>query len=115
MLLLNSAMTARKPFCKVCYDACNPDFDKHNIRKRGAVVCPYLLSITSPNCNQKGHTVKYCPLNKTKTKTKTPSTINMDICTFIPSEDFDVPPVEDIVWGKGFKDTPNNWADVMVC
>ena len=39
----------------------------------------------------------------------------MDICTFIPSEDFDVPPVEDIVWGKGFKDTLNNWADVIVC
>ena len=100
-------MNSRKPFCKVCYDACNLDYNNHNIRKRGVVVCPYLLSITCPNCKQKGHTIKYCPVTKTKTKT---SSINIDICTVILSEDFDVPPIEDIVWGKGFKDTVNNWT-----
>ena len=53
-------------FCKICYDAGESDYLKHNIRewnqnkKCQQVVCPYLKNLNCSNCREKGHTASYC-------------------------------------------------------
>ena len=59
----NSNQYAKKPFCKVCFDAGKAD-TAHFIRKtpdpKSQVTCPTLLAIECRYCFQHGHTVKYC-------------------------------------------------------
>lgn len=55
---------AKKPFCKVCYDAKQTGYDTHYLRSGDNVVCPYLLSLECGYCHNKGHTVKYCSVLK---------------------------------------------------
>ena len=59
----NYSNNAKKPFCKVCFDAGKAD-TAHFIRKtpdpKSAVTCPTLLALECRYCLQHGHTVKYC-------------------------------------------------------
>ena len=59
----NSNQYAKKPFCKVCFDAGKAD-TAHFIRKtpdpKSQVTCPTLLALECRYCFQHGHTVKYC-------------------------------------------------------
>ena len=59
----NNYNNAKKPFCKVCFDAGKAD-TAHFIRKtpdpKSQVTCPTLLALECRYCLQHGHTVKYC-------------------------------------------------------
>jgi hypothetical protein len=59
----NYSNNAKKPFCKVCFDAGKAD-TAHFIRKtpdpKSQVTCPTLLALECRYCLQHGHTVKYC-------------------------------------------------------
>ena len=61
-----------KPYCKVCHDAGKPGYDTHFVRETpdpsARVVCPTLLELVCGYCRNNGHTVKYCPVLKAKTK-----------------------------------------------
>ena len=50
-------------FCKICKDSGKPNsvVRSHNVRERGKVVCPILLSTECRYCRVKGHTPKFCP------------------------------------------------------
>ena len=50
-------------FCKICKDSGKPNSVVHsyNVRERGKVVCPILLSTECRYCRVKGHTPKFCP------------------------------------------------------
>lgn len=50
-------------FCKICKDSGKPNsvVHSHNVRERGKVVCPILLSTECRYCRVKGHTPKFCP------------------------------------------------------
>lgn len=65
----------QKPFCKVCYDANQKDYDTHYVRSKvgadSVVVCPYLLSLECGYCHDIGHTVKYCPALASRENTQT--------------------------------------------
>ena len=49
-------------FCKICSDSgkSSSDVHSHNVRERGRVVCPTLLSTECRYCKEKGHTPKFC-------------------------------------------------------
>ena len=67
----NSNQYAKKPFCKVCFDAGKAD-TAHFIRKttdpKSQVTCPTLLALECRYCFQHGHTVKYCTVLKQQDK-----------------------------------------------
>jgi hypothetical protein len=67
----NNANNAKKPFCKVCFDAGKAD-TAHFIRKtpdpKSQVICPTLLALECRYCFQHGHTVKYCTVLKQQDK-----------------------------------------------
>jgi hypothetical protein len=67
----NNANNAKKPFCKVCFDAGKAD-TAHFIRKtpdpKSQVTCPTLLALECRYCLQHGHTVKYCTVLKQQDK-----------------------------------------------
>jgi hypothetical protein len=62
-----SKTNIRPPYCKVCHDAgklesvYNSHFPKD---ERSNVICPTLLSLECRHCYKIGHTIKYCPSNK---------------------------------------------------
>jgi hypothetical protein len=59
---------AKKPFCKVCFDAGKPesDYTSHRVRSlpdmngKTTVTCPVLASTECRYCFQFGHTTKFC-------------------------------------------------------
>lgn len=59
--------SAKKPFCKVCYDTGKPEseYTNHYVKDipgpNGVVVCPTLLALECRYCRQNGHTVSKCP------------------------------------------------------
>lgn len=76
-----SDSSARKPFCKVCYDAgkSESEYTNHYVKslpdKRTGkcnTTCPTLLNLECRYCYGRGHTTKYCSvleeINKTKAK-----------------------------------------------
>jgi hypothetical protein len=71
-----SALTSRKPYCKVCHDAGKPesDYTSHYVRslpdKQGntKVICPTLLNTECRYCYELGHTSKFCPSLASKQK-----------------------------------------------
>ena len=69
----NSNQYAKKPFCKVCFDAGKAD-TAHFIRKtpdpKSQVTCPTLLALECRYCFQHGHTVKYCTVLQKQDKDK---------------------------------------------
>jgi hypothetical protein len=69
----NNYNNAKKPFCKVCFDAGKAD-TAHFIRKtpdpKSQVTCPTLLALECRYCFQHGHTVKYCTVLQKQDKDK---------------------------------------------
>lgn len=59
-------MSARKPFCKICFDAKKPEsqYTSHFIRAtndpNSAVTCPLLLATECRYCHKMGHTLQHC-------------------------------------------------------
>ena len=55
-------------FCKVCFDSKKSEsvFTSHNVRERGRVVCPTLLTIVCNCCGETGHTPKFCKKMKSR-------------------------------------------------
>jgi hypothetical protein len=59
---------AKKPFCKVCFDAGKPesDYTSHRVRSlpdmngKSTVTCPVLAATECRYCYQFGHTTKFC-------------------------------------------------------
>jgi hypothetical protein len=59
---------AKKPFCKVCFDAGKPesDYTSHRVRSlpdmngKTTVTCPVLAATECRYCYQYGHTTKFC-------------------------------------------------------
>lgn len=68
---IKSSAPEKTPFCKICFDAKQTNFNTHYVRDRpgGSVVCPYLLSLECSYCHENGHTVKYCDVLKNKYST----------------------------------------------
>ena len=59
----NNSTSAKKPFCKVCFDTGKDS--AHPLRNAaGQTVCTYLLSLQCNNCRKSGHTTKYCKAQK---------------------------------------------------
>jgi hypothetical protein len=59
----NNSTSAKKPFCKVCFDTGKDS--AHPLRNAaGQTVCSYLLSLQCNNCRKSGHTTKYCKAPK---------------------------------------------------
>ena len=57
--------SAKKSFCKVCFDAGKPELEytNHCVKNNtGKVICPILLSQLCRYCSKNGHTVSYCPV-----------------------------------------------------
>ena len=60
---------AKKPFCKVCFDAGKPesDYSSHYVRSlpdrtgNTKILCPTLLNTKCRYCSDIGHTTKFCP------------------------------------------------------
>ena len=75
----SKSSSTKTPFCKVCYDAKQPNYDTHYIRAsiepNAAVVCPYLLSLSCNKCGLKGHTSSYCSNKNIITKNITKNII----------------------------------------
>ena len=76
--IINNA-NAKKPFCKVCFDAKKPEseYTSHHVRSlpdmngKTVVTCPVLKSTECRYCYNFGHTAKFCPVleeNKKKEK-----------------------------------------------
>ena len=61
---------AKKPYCKVCFDAGKPEseYTSHWVRSlpdrsgKTKVTCPTLLSTECRYCFELGHTAKFCPV-----------------------------------------------------
>lgn len=56
-------------YCKVCHDAgkMETEYRSHSIRDRNSnLICPTLLSLECRFCYKNGHTIKYCPSNKSR-------------------------------------------------
>ena len=121
-------------FCKICFDAGRTDYTTHNIRDSARnTICPYLLSIKCRNCGYTGHTASYCKIKKVCHPVKKPVVVkHIDIpkpkpinmfTALLCDEDEDeediieeLPPVSNIVWGQGFKDSvAMSWGDAVVC
>jgi hypothetical protein len=66
----NRQAPAKKPFCKVCFDAGKPesDYTGHYVRSQpdrqgnSNVTCPTLLNTECRYCYGLGHTAKFCPV-----------------------------------------------------
>ena len=71
---IKKSASNQKAFCKVCKDAGKPEsvYTSHWVREtpdiRSKVVCPTLLALECRYCHANNHTVKYCPVLKTKEK-----------------------------------------------
>jgi hypothetical protein len=71
---IKKSVSNQKAFCKVCKDAGKPEsvYTSHWVREtpdiRSKVVCPTLLALECRYCHANNHTVKYCPVLKTKEK-----------------------------------------------
>ena len=69
---------AKKPFCKVCFDAKKPEkeytnhFVKSSPGPEGIVICPTLLNSTCNYCKKEkaGHTASQCPILAANQKQK---------------------------------------------
>ena len=121
----------------MCFDSNRPGFDNHNVKdSSGNITCTYLLNIKCYTCGNFGHTPKYCKSKKYNTPnkfntykspstspstspSKSPSNIFAILCdnqTYSndQNDNFELPPVSEIVWGVGFTSTLNNksWANV---
>ena len=67
--IINNA-NAKKPFCKVCFDAKKPEseYTSHHVRSlpdmngKTVVTCPVLKSTECRYCYNFGHTAKFCPV-----------------------------------------------------
>lgn len=128
-------------FCKICYDRGSPKFNDHNVRdSAGNTTCVYLLNTKCIKCGYFGHTSKYCKMpavasapknnnlntlkhieieiNKKPKKTVNPFELLEsldDKDDTINLEENSLPPITDIVWGKGFVNTKYTmWSD-QVC
>lgn len=69
----NTNNNAKKPFCKVCFDAGKTDtahFVRLNSNPDSPVTCPTLLALQCRYCFKSGHTVKYCSVLKQNNKEK---------------------------------------------
>ena len=72
--VIKKSASNQKAFCKVCKDAGKPEsvYTSHWVREtpdiRSKVVCPTLLALECRYCHANNHTVKYCPVLKTKEK-----------------------------------------------
>jgi hypothetical protein len=56
---------ARKPYCKVCFDAGKPEIEytSHWLKDRnGKTLCPTLLNTECRYCYKLGHTAKFCDI-----------------------------------------------------
>lgn len=56
-------------YCKVCHDAgkSETEYRSHSIRDTNSnLICPTLLSLECRFCYKNGHTIKYCPSNKSR-------------------------------------------------
>ena len=68
-----------KKFCKICSDAgkSSNEYNAHNVRENGKVMCPILLITTCRYCKKSGHTIAYCDvlqhMNKAQDTRQTPS------------------------------------------
>jgi hypothetical protein len=72
--------TARKPYCKVCFDAGKPEteYTSHLVKDHnGKTLCPTLLKTECRYCYKWGHTAKFCDIlsknNKEKTERTSPA------------------------------------------
>ena len=69
---------AKKPYCKVCFDAGKPEseYTSHWVRSlpdrtgKTTVTCPTLLSTECRYCYKLGHTAKFCPVLEQNKKDK---------------------------------------------
>ena len=127
-------------FCKICYDRGSAKFNDHNVRDAaGNTTCVYLLNTKCIKCGYFGHTSKYCKmpavasdannnLNNLKhieieISKKPKKTVNpFELLESLDDKDETInlkenslPPITEIVWGKGFVNTKYNlWSD-QVC
>ena len=132
-------------FCKICFDASNPNYNGHNVKdSAGNIICPLLLNTKCLNCGYFGHTTKYCKntyvakvaIDKSR---KFVSFKNIDasakpikslntfalLCDDDEDDEDDEDELDyslheyclqDIVWGKGTKQLIGiNWADYCGC
>ena len=93
-------------FCKVCYDAYQPDYQTHTLKdKSGNIICPFLLNTACLTCGSFGHTSKYCkPHSMDLINSARPISNNFD-------NEFPLHLV--IIWGVGFAQfIGKNWADL---
>ena len=61
----------RISYCKVCHDAgkTEKEYRSHSTKdEKNNIICPTLLSLECRYCYKAGHTIKYCPSNKSKHK-----------------------------------------------
>ena len=78
----------KTPFCPVCYDLGKPEsvYTSHWLRetpdRNSNVVCMALLSMKCNYCNEKGHTIKYCPVLAKKHKLNS----QRDVATHVDQE-----------------------------
>tara|TARA_B100000902_G_scaffold163751_1_gene158894 strand:- start:1886 stop:2263 length:378 start_codon:yes stop_codon:yes gene_type:complete len=120
-------------FCKICYDKGYKNFNDHNVRDQaGNTTCVYLLNTKCTKCGYFGHTSKYCkmpPNNNlnylkhveikiTKKPKKIVNQFELLEGFYDNNEEVDkdeensLPPVNEIIWGKGFKNSKYTlWSD----
>jgi len=71
-----NSVVAKKPYCKVCFDAGKPEseYTSHWVRTlpdhkgKSTVTCPTLLNTECRYCYQAGHTIKFCKILEKHTK-----------------------------------------------
>lgn len=74
----SKTVNAKKPHCKVCFDAKKPasEYTSHWVRSlpdrygNTVVICPTLLNTECKYCYKMGHTTKFCPAIKKNEKEK---------------------------------------------
>jgi len=60
---MSKAVSAKKPYCKVCYDAGKPEkeYTSHWVKDtNGKIICSTLLNTECRFCHKLGHTAKFC-------------------------------------------------------
>jgi hypothetical protein len=78
-------MSSTAPTCKVCRDAgkTHEEYSSHRVKdKKGNVTCPILLANTCHCCQQKGHTVKYCPDSKKSSVAEKTAPVEINTASF---------------------------------
>jgi len=81
--------SAKKPYCKVCFDAGKPEseYTSHWVRSlpdnngNTTVICPTLISTECRYCYELGHTTKFCPVlekNKNEREHKAARALKVD-------------------------------------